>query len=101
MLDNADNKADFFPEEDSPTDGSSASSALAQFIPQGGQGTVIITTRDLELADQLADSNILPKYMMEAAQAEQRSHGIIITASATCSRTGCGISATKYGVFSS
>ena len=62
VLDNADNKADFFPEENS---------GLAQFIPRGGQGTVIVTTRDQTLADRLADSNILFKDMMEAAQAEQ------------------------------
>ena len=60
VLDNADNKADFFPD-----------GGLAQFIPRGGQGTVIVTTRDLKLADQLADPNILHKDTMEAAQAEQ------------------------------
>ena len=67
VLDNADNKADFFPEGNS----ASRSRGLAQFIPRGGQGTIIITTRDLELADQLADSNVLPKDMMEEARAVQ------------------------------
>ena len=67
VLDNADNKADFFPEENDAT----RNCGLAQFIPRGGQGTIIMTTRDLELADQLADSNILPKDMMGEDQAEQ------------------------------
>ena len=65
VLDNADNKADFFAEE------SSTSNGLAQFIPRGGQGTVIMTTRDHVLADKLADSNVLFKDMMDEAQAEQ------------------------------
>ena len=66
VLDNADNKADFF------AGGSeSASNGLAQFIPRGGHGTVILTTRDFELADELADSNVLFKDMMEEALAEQ------------------------------
>ena len=65
VLDNADNKDDFFPEENSTTNG------LAQFIPRGLQGTVIVTTRDFELADKLADENTLRKDMMEEAQAVQ------------------------------
>ena len=65
VLDNADNKDDFFPEENSTTNG------LAQFIPRGGKGTIIVTTRDFRLADQLADSNTICKDMMEAAQAVQ------------------------------
>ena len=65
MLDNADNKADFFAEKDSTSD------RLAQFIPRGEHGAVIVTTRDLGLADELADSNILFKDMMEEAQAIQ------------------------------
>ena len=67
MLDNADNKADFFPKENSAANG------LAQFIPRGGQGTVVVATRDLGLAVQLAGlgSNILFKGMMEVARAEQ------------------------------
>ena len=65
VLDNADNRADFFAEEDSTSNG------LARFIPRGGHGTVIVTTRDLGLADELADSNILFKDMMEEAQAVQ------------------------------
>ena len=64
VLDNADNKADFFAEE-------GASNGLAQFIPRRGHGTVILTTRDFWLADELADSNVLLKDMMQEAQAEQ------------------------------
>ena len=64
VLDNADSKADFFA-------GESASDGLAQFIPRGGHGTVILTTRNFELADELADSNMLFKGMMQEVQAEQ------------------------------
>ena len=56
VLEIADNKADFFPEENSATSGSSQSGGLAQFIPRGGRGTVIMTTGELGLADQLAGS---------------------------------------------
>ena len=66
MLDNADKKADFFAE-----DSESASNGLAQFIPRGRHRAIILTTRDFELADELADSNVLFKYMMEEALAEQ------------------------------
>ena len=65
VLDNADNKDDFFPEKNIATSG------LAQFIPRAGQGIVIVTTRDFRLADQLADSNTIRKNMMEEAQAVQ------------------------------
>ena len=58
-------KDDFFPEENSTTNG------LAQFIPQGDKGAIIVTTRDFRLADQLADSNTICKDMMEVAQAVQ------------------------------
>ena len=67
VLDNADNKADFFTEDSEIC----ASDGLAKFIPRGGHGTVIVTTRDLGLADKLADSNILFKDMMEESQAVQ------------------------------
>ena len=83
VLDNADIKADFFSKENSTFNG------LARFIPRGGHGTVIVTTRDLGLADEVADSNILFKDMMEEAQAVQlfkkhypaaihHEHGLII-----------------------
>ena len=64
VLDNVDNKADFITEE-------GASDGLAQFIPRGEHGMVILTTRDFCLADELADSNTLFKDMMQEAQAEQ------------------------------
>ena len=67
VVDNADNRDDFFPGEDCITTGN----GLAQFIPRGGEGTVIVTTRDFSLADQLADSNTIRKDMMEISQAVQ------------------------------
>ena len=48
-----------------------ASDGLAQFIPWGGHGTVILAVGDFWLADELADSNTLFKDMMQEAQAEQ------------------------------
>ena len=65
VVDNADNKDDFFPDENTTTNG------LAQFIPRRGKGAVIVTTRDFGLADQLADCNTIRKDMMEVAQAVQ------------------------------
>ena len=41
ILDSADNKLDFFPEEKNMQE-----KALARFIPQGNKGTVIVTTCD-------------------------------------------------------
>ncbi|KAA8895944.1 hypothetical protein FN846DRAFT_301079 [Sphaerosporella brunnea] len=66
VLDNADNAANFF-----STDESTASDGLASFVPQGAKGTVVVTTRTREVADQLAGMNILSKDVMETDQAEQ------------------------------
>jgi hypothetical protein len=48
-LDNADNKLDFFPGPDG-----CPGARLAKYIPTTSEGTVIITTRDCEVAHQLA-----------------------------------------------
>ena len=64
VVDNTDDKDDFFPEED-------RTSGLAQFIPRGGKGTIVVTTKDFGLVDQPADYNTIRKDMMEAVQAVQ------------------------------
>ena len=70
VLDNADNKLDFFPELPS-ADENTDSDGLAAFIPQGSKGMVIITTRDREVADQLADMNVLSKELMKPEEAKR------------------------------
>jgi hypothetical protein len=51
VLDNTDNKLDFFPESDDVTAG------LARFVPHSSKGTVVVTTRDHEVGDLLTDMN--------------------------------------------
>ena len=73
VVDNADNILDFYPgsqvthttSEDHSGDG------LAQFVPQGSKGTVIVTTRDYDVAYRLADMNILEKGQMNPNEAVQ------------------------------
>lgn len=66
VLDNADNKLDFFPN----TSGNS-NAGLARYIPQATKGTVIITTRDYEVALQLAGTKaVLTKKAMQSSDAE-------------------------------
>jgi hypothetical protein len=65
VLDNADNVLDFYPQgEDHSGNG------LAQFVPHGAKGTVLVTTRDRSLAAKLAD-NILVKHEMSSEEAMQ------------------------------
>ncbi|KAF8241451.1 hypothetical protein K440DRAFT_642735 [Wilcoxina mikolae CBS 423.85] len=71
MLDNADNKLDFFPEGGVSVHESMACKGLAQFIPQGSNGTVIVTTRDREVADQLACMNVLSREAMNVGDEMQ------------------------------
>ncbi|KAF8241213.1 hypothetical protein K440DRAFT_592033, partial [Wilcoxina mikolae CBS 423.85] len=60
ILDNADNILDFFPQD-----------RLANFIPRGTKGTVIVTTRNSELAGNLADVDVLHKEEMSPGEAMQ------------------------------
>jgi tetratricopeptide (TPR) repeat protein len=65
VLDNADNKLDFFPN----TSGNS-NAGLAKYIPQATKGAVI-TTRDYEVALQLAGTKaVLTKKAMQSSDAE-------------------------------
>ena len=62
VLDNADNILDFYP-RGSATDG------LVQFVPQGSKGTVLVTTRDYTVADNISGRNILSKVEMNPGEA--------------------------------
>ncbi|KAI5781692.1 hypothetical protein DFH27DRAFT_308330 [Peziza echinospora] len=65
VLDNADNKLDFFNTSSGP--------GLADFVPHGSKGIVILTTRDKDVARKLLDnpSNILDKRLMDSNHARQ------------------------------
>jgi hypothetical protein len=65
VFDNADNKTDFFPGSDG-----GESAGLAKYIPKCAKGTVFITTRDYEVAYQLAGSgDVLTKEAMAPTDA--------------------------------
>ncbi|KAI5815631.1 P-loop containing nucleoside triphosphate hydrolase protein [Pyronema omphalodes] len=75
VLDNADNMSDFYPtasENTSPGDSDSTSIAhggIANFIPRGSKGTIIVTTRDREVALNLANQNVILKSDLNPEQA--------------------------------
>ena len=75
VLDNADDKFVFFPELSlditNSTDQSTESDGLAQYIPRGSKGTIIITSRDYEVADLLASTNTLCKEVLGLEEAKQ------------------------------
>ena len=85
VLDNADNMLDFYPQSqlkdkiddfypqsqlNDKTD-EDHSIGLAQFVPYGSKGTVLVTTRDYSVADKLAEMNILSKHKMTHDEAMQ------------------------------
>ena len=76
VLDNADNKLDFFPDkQQTNANESGANESLANFIPHGTKGIVIVTTRDYEVADRLAGGmNTLDKKAMDPVGATQLFH---------------------------
>jgi hypothetical protein len=61
VIDNADNMLDFYPGPKSSTESkrsdtfSIAHDGIAKFMPQGSKGTIIVTTRDREVARNLAN----------------------------------------------
>ena len=74
VLDNADNILDFFPHDntdESVNDEITRTDGLANFIPRGLKGTIIITTRDYELAGNFADVDVLHKEKMSPDEAIQ------------------------------
>jgi hypothetical protein len=74
VIDNADNMLDFYPE---PKSGkfkesdtlSIAHDGIAGFIPQGSKGTIIVTTRNREVAVNLANQNVIIKPELRPEQA--------------------------------
>ncbi|KAI5788603.1 hypothetical protein FPQ18DRAFT_262075 [Pyronema domesticum] len=76
VVDNADNKLDFYPGptsiESKGTDTVSnviAYDGIAEFIPGGSKGTIIVTTRDREVARNLANQNVIIKPELRPEQA--------------------------------
>lgn len=73
VLDNADNRSDFFPSaERSDVSSSDPSANLARYVPRASKGTVIITTRDFSVARQLAGpKGVLRKVEMDPNESEE------------------------------
>jgi hypothetical protein len=68
VLDNADDKLNFFPNNEQ----SNTHTALAMYIPTATKGTVAITTRDFEVARQLAGpKGVLKKEAMNSTDAAE------------------------------
>ncbi|KAF8534452.1 hypothetical protein BDD12DRAFT_895849 [Trichophaea hybrida] len=76
VLDNADNILDFFSQDIDNGESINGTEitrteGLAEFIPRGTKGTVIVTTRNYELAGNLADVDVLHKEKMSPGEAMQ------------------------------
>ncbi|KAI5788555.1 hypothetical protein FPQ18DRAFT_392030 [Pyronema domesticum] len=75
VLDNADNMLDFYPIAPKSTASkesdtvSIAHDGIAKFIPRGSKGTIIVTTRDREVARNLANQNVIIKPELHPEQA--------------------------------
>ncbi|KAI5813334.1 hypothetical protein BZA77DRAFT_121893, partial [Pyronema omphalodes] len=68
ILDNADDKLDFFPESD--TGGAEVAEGLIKHIPRLRTGTaIVVTTRDFEVGYQLANRNVIRKEKMDPVDA--------------------------------
>ncbi|KAI5785472.1 hypothetical protein FPQ18DRAFT_87842 [Pyronema domesticum] len=79
VIDNADNMLDFYPEPKSIESKTSdtfsiAHDGIAKFIPKGSKGTIIVTTRDREVALNLANQNIIIKPGLDPEQAAELFH---------------------------
>ncbi|CCX07754.1 Similar to Pc13g00620 [Penicillium chrysogenum Wisconsin 54-1255]; acc. no. XP_002558510 [Pyronema omphalodes CBS 100304] len=78
VIDNADNMLDFYPDpnatesrESDTVSESIAHGGIAKCIPRGSKGTVIITTRDREVARYLANQNVISKPELRPEQATE------------------------------
>ncbi|KAI5816870.1 hypothetical protein BZA77DRAFT_246013 [Pyronema omphalodes] len=80
VLDNADNMLDFYPTASNNPEskergskerenGSIAHGGIAKFVPRGPKGTIIVTTRDREVARHLANQNVIFKPELSPEQA--------------------------------
>jgi tetratricopeptide (TPR) repeat protein len=79
VIDNADNMLDFYLEPKSTESKTSdtfsiAHDGIAKFIPKGSKGTIIVTTRDREVARNLANRNIIIKLGLDPEQAAELFH---------------------------
>lgn len=72
VIDNADNKLDVFSGIVCGNNGLQCDlpEGLSAYIPQGSKGIVAITTRDMEVAYHLADSNVISKERMDPKDVE-------------------------------
>ncbi|KAI5794173.1 hypothetical protein FPQ18DRAFT_304578 [Pyronema domesticum] len=72
VIDNADNKLDFYLETSTESKDKDTVSIeydrIAAFIPRGSKGTIIFTTRDREVALNLANQNVIIKPEMGPEQ---------------------------------
>lgn len=64
VVDNADDQASFLPSTTHSEDGDKDAQPLSMFLPQGARGTLIITTRDKEVATAICSRNIIQKSVM-------------------------------------
>ncbi|KAI5816861.1 hypothetical protein BZA77DRAFT_44879 [Pyronema omphalodes] len=75
VLDNADNMLDFYPTASNNSgskerdNGPIAHGGIAKFVPRGPKGTIIVTTRDREVAQNLANRNVIFKPELSPEQA--------------------------------
>lgn len=69
VLDNADDKSHFICEDVEP-DGST-STTLTDYLPDGYKGTVLVTTRDYEVAQELGGKTSTTKDQMTESEVEQ------------------------------
>jgi hypothetical protein len=80
VIDNTDNKLDFYPgsksteSQENDTFSAIAQHGIAKFIPRGSKGTIIITTRDQEVARNLANQNVIIKPELRPEQAIELFH---------------------------
>ncbi|KAI5820728.1 hypothetical protein BZA77DRAFT_384421 [Pyronema omphalodes] len=75
VLDNADNILDFYPKTAESTSSEQSNTiaisqaGIAKFIPRGSKGTIIVTTRDREVARSIAGPNVITKSKLHPEQA--------------------------------
>jgi hypothetical protein len=77
VIDNADNMLDFYPVAPESTESkendtvSIGHAGIAEFIPWGSKGIIIFTTRDREVARNLAYANVIVKPELDLEQATE------------------------------
>ncbi|KAI5816684.1 hypothetical protein BZA77DRAFT_246297 [Pyronema omphalodes] len=80
VLDNADNMLDFYPKTAESTSSEQSNTTaisqagIAKFIPRGSKGTIIVTTRDREVARSITSRNVIIKPELNPEQAMELFH---------------------------